>query len=146
MFVIFYRVLVFNAYWMIFFIWMENNISLSRHWDFRVFDKSTTFKICDVIREVAAHSRLHFRLFFWNPFGIIQLKFGPVLVQLIPPFWRLETSSRSIFNEMAVYCDILIFSWWCSHFLDQLSVHLQNSKKPQGQSRSSLRGQKFKEP
>ena len=33
-------------------------------------------------------------------------------------FWRLETSSRPVkdFGEMAVYWDLLIFSWWCLLF------------------------------
>ena len=42
-----------DAQLMNFFIWNKNNISFSRYLDFRVFVKSTDFKICDVIISIA---------------------------------------------------------------------------------------------
>ena len=32
-----------------------------------VFDKSTNIKICDVVVDIIANSKLHSRLAFWNP-------------------------------------------------------------------------------
>ena len=39
--------------WMIFFTWRKNDVSLPRYLDFCIFVKSTTFKICDVIIDIA---------------------------------------------------------------------------------------------
>ena len=36
-----------------FFTWRKNNVSLPRYLDFCIFVKSTTFKICDVIIDIA---------------------------------------------------------------------------------------------
>ena len=38
---------------MIFFTWRKNDVSLPRYLDFCIFVKSTTFKICDVIIDIA---------------------------------------------------------------------------------------------
>ena len=46
-----------------FFIWRKNYASFSEYLDFCVFDKSTNFKICDVIIDITAHYNVHFRLF-----------------------------------------------------------------------------------
>ena len=49
-----------------FFIWRKN-VSFSRYLVFCVFIKSTNFKICDVIIDIAAWWKLHFCLFLLNP-------------------------------------------------------------------------------
>ena len=49
---------------MIFFTWRKNAVSLQKYLDFCTFMKSTNFKICDVIIDIAAKWELHFCLFF----------------------------------------------------------------------------------
>ena len=50
-----------------FFIWRESDVSFSRYLDFCAFMKSTNFKICDVIIDIAPWWKLHLRLFLLNP-------------------------------------------------------------------------------
>ena len=45
----------------------KNNVWFSRYLDFCVFGKSTYFKFCDFIIDIAAYWKLHFCLFLLNP-------------------------------------------------------------------------------
>ena len=49
---------------MIFFTWRRNALSPPKYLDFCIFMKSTNFKICDVIIDIAAKCELHFCLIF----------------------------------------------------------------------------------
>ena len=68
-----------DAQLMNFFIWNKNNVSFSRYLDFRVFVKSTNFKICDVIISTAAWWSYTYNYFFWI-LSPIRMKLGQILV------------------------------------------------------------------
>ena len=95
-----------------FFIGRRNYVSLAKYLDFYVFDEcSRNVKICDVIIDMGALWRLHFRLFI-RVLSSIKMKFVQVLVKLMTNIFnsflallrRLITSSRSFYNfdKMAV--------------------------------------------
>ena len=102
-----------------FFIWRNNNVSFSRYLDFRVFVKSTDFKIRDVIISIATKWKLHLCLFLWI-LSPTKMKLGQTLVCcprniskiFLPQCWRLETSSRPFYYiiKTAVGQDLTIFN------------------------------------
>ena len=108
---IFFHKVALDVQFMNFFIWRKNNVLFSRYIDFCVFVKSTNFKICDVIIDIADNGSYVFAYCFWI-LRNIKMKFGQILIyritnisnMLLAQCWRLETSSRPFydFNEMPI--------------------------------------------
>ena len=97
-----------------FFIWRKNNLSFSKHLDFCVFVKSTDFKICDVIIDIATWWKLHLCL-IWSNTSVLHDKFSKMF---LAQCWELETSFRLFYNfiEM-IWRDLTIFNSWHLPFL-----------------------------
>ena len=56
---------------------------------FRVFDKSSNFKVCDVNMDITAHIRSYTFNSFSRVLGGITMKFGQVIVQLMTNMKKL---------------------------------------------------------
>ena len=55
-FFFFYHIIATNIYWMNNLIWRKNKVSLSRYFNFWVFDESTNIKICgNIVDIIIAH-------------------------------------------------------------------------------------------
>ena len=122
---------------MIFFIWRKNIVSFLRYLDFCVFVKSTYFKICDIITEIATSWSYTYAHFFWI-LSTIKMKFGQKLVccmtnisnMFLAEWWRLETSSRPFYDfiKMTIQQDLAIFNGWHIPFLIVLYSPFQKNE------------------
>ena len=102
-----------------FFIWRKNNVSFSIYLDLCVLEKSTNFKICDVIIGIATKWKLRLCLFLLNPM-CYQNEIWSILVccltnisnMFLVRCKRLESSSRLFydFTKMPIKRDLAILN------------------------------------